>query len=143
MKNPIFTSGGEDLIQIENQEVSIALKEDLIEATLEANRTINDLMRGDEDLNNIEILLLSNRETLLINYKFLLMAIFHANCIHTLKLKSLDADFRLDPIDRKILELVGQDPDLNDTQVAQQLKLSRQAVNTRRQTLKKMGFTVR
>lgn|GEM_PF-6692748 len=48
-----------------------------------------------------------------------------------------------DPTDQRILAMVKDDPDLTDTEIAQKLNLSRQAVSARRMRLKAMGYTVR
>ena len=46
-------------------------------------------------------------------------------------------------LDRIILELVQDDPDLTDTQIGQRVELGRQAVNRRRNKLAKKGYKVR
>jgi hypothetical protein len=48
-----------------------------------------------------------------------------------------------DLIDQRILQLVSEDPDLTDEQIGERVNLGRQAVNTRRKRLEKMGYSVR
>jgi len=48
-----------------------------------------------------------------------------------------------DPTDKRIFDLVTDDPDLTDKQIAQYLGITRQAVNSRRRRLKLMGYKVR
>ena len=49
-----------------------------------------------------------------------------------------------DPTDLRIWELIKPDPSITDTHIAQKLgNMTRQAVNTRRRTLEKMGYQVR
>jgi hypothetical protein len=48
-----------------------------------------------------------------------------------------------DPIDQRILQLVSEDPNLTDEQIGERVSLGRQAVNTRRKRLEKMGYSVR
>jgi hypothetical protein len=49
-----------------------------------------------------------------------------------------------DPTDKRILEWVTQDPDLEDREIGQRLGgMSRQAANTRRKRLEAMGYKVR
>ncbi len=49
-----------------------------------------------------------------------------------------------DPTDQRILQLVTDDPDLTDVEISQIVgNMNRQAVNTRRRALQKMGYKVR
>ena len=48
-----------------------------------------------------------------------------------------------DPTDRRILNLVTDDPDLTDQQIGLKINMRRQNVNRRRNKLKDMGHTVR
>lgn len=48
-----------------------------------------------------------------------------------------------DPTDKRIWDLLKDDPTLNDSQVGLQVALGRQAVNGRRNALRKMGYPVR
>jgi hypothetical protein len=48
-----------------------------------------------------------------------------------------------DPTDKRILELVTDDPDLSDRQIGAQISMTRENVNKRRNKLKSMGYKVR
>ena len=48
-----------------------------------------------------------------------------------------------DPTDQRIWEWIKEDPSITDTDIAQKLGISRQAVNPRRRSLEKMGYSVR
>jgi hypothetical protein len=48
-----------------------------------------------------------------------------------------------DEIDKRIFDLVENNPDLKDKEIGQEIGLSRQAVNTRRIRLKAVGYRVR
>lgn len=48
-----------------------------------------------------------------------------------------------DPTDARIWKIVNEDPNQTDTQIGQKIGLGRQAVNTRRKALEKMGYKVR
>ena len=48
-----------------------------------------------------------------------------------------------DPTDRRIWEWIKKAPSITDTDIAQRLRISRQAVNERRKSLKKAGYPVR
>ena len=49
----------------------------------------------------------------------------------------------IDPTDERILAIIQKNIKITDGEIAQQLNLSRQAVNTRRRALEKAGYTVR
>jgi hypothetical protein len=48
-----------------------------------------------------------------------------------------------DPTDQRIIDIVRKDPSISDQEIGGQVKLSRQAVNKRRNGLEKMGYKVR
>jgi DNA-binding MarR family transcriptional regulator len=48
-----------------------------------------------------------------------------------------------DPTDKRIMELIDKNPSITDSKIAARLDITRQAVNARRTSLKKMGYRVR
>jgi hypothetical protein len=48
-----------------------------------------------------------------------------------------------DPIDQELWRLIQKDPSIPDKMLAQKMNMTRQALNTRRKTLQKMGYPVR
>ncbi len=53
------------------------------------------------------------------------------------------AQTELDAIDQQIVEITKDDVDITDSALGSQIHMTRQAVNTRRVRLKKLGYTVR
>lgn len=49
----------------------------------------------------------------------------------------------LDPTDIRILRMIEENPKLKDDEIASRLRISRQALNTRRRALEKAGYKVR
>ena len=128
----------QDTIFLEQHQV-----EKLLEAILSGVQQFNIMLEGDEDLNSVEEMLKNSRDIFFNNHSFFLMAVVYA--AHILREKSEEYVLKvgLDELDKKILEITKKDPDINDLKLGFEVGLTRQALNTRRRTLGRLGFKVR